>query len=56
MPYFRSMKYISAIILILVFTLGSGPVLAESSMTFGDAKSLSARDGKPILLEFVRED
>jgi ABC-type Fe3+ transport system permease subunit len=50
------MKYIPILILILASALLTIPAAAEEASTFGEAKTLSANTGKPILLEFVRED
>lgn len=50
------MKYIPVIILIFVSVLFAGAVCAEEVSSFDEAKALSAKTGKPVLLEFVRED
>jgi hypothetical protein len=43
---------ISVFLLVLIAAL----VSVATSATFEEAKALSAQSGKPVLLEFIRED
>ncbi len=42
-----------SILLLIVFTALAS---TGTSATFEEAKALSAQSGKPVLLEFIRED
>jgi len=50
------MKYTPVIILIFAAVLFAAAACAEEASSFDEAKALSAKTGKPVLLEFVRED
>ncbi len=47
------MRITAFILLQIIFTVMAA---AGTSATFEESKALSAKSGKPILLEFVRED
>ena len=39
-----------------VITLSTAPVFAQKFETFEQARAISAQSGRPILLEFYRDD